>query len=583
MSDIDPSGPPAPPAADDAERMVAWLERLRETVAELARHQVALHRELATLADVVDALRRGETPPALERRLVAADAQPRSARRLLRALLARGVGLARRVVRADVDEVTLVPDPTRALTLPDDAERAELAIDATRGAPAAWIDTALLARAAEDLAFVELRGGPHRVLVGRRSLWSDGPGIEVRATGLEALPRHEIAGRRILLDGRLPTPDAITATTRGVTLDDPPGAGHRLPRGARRRRRRITAAAGAPPAASPPGDGVAVLLTVPWSRRLEPVVAQAPQLLGLPDDSPGATSSPQVVGLAASGDAATRVAPFGDVFAPPLRAAAAVALLRAHAIGHVLHVGPGDGCFDDEMLRTALGPLEVADLPLEAFPGLDAPLARPSWLHRRLQADDLLAAHLETRREISQTTTPDANDTVDASHTARRDDARRALGLATALGPDAVVIAQIADLVPAERPDDIVELAHRAPPGWHFVLAGRGPLAGTVQDLARWRGVESLHVLSDADPHRVFDAADVVLSCAEQRPLPTTELEALARGLPLVATEVDDLTERVETLLPAARARLRTAPAGDVDALVSALSAALPQPASDRR
>jgi glycosyltransferase involved in cell wall biosynthesis len=117
---------------------------------------------------------------------------------------------------------------------------------------------------------------------------------------------------------------------------------------------------------------------------------------------------------------------------------------------------------------------------------------------------------------------------------------RRELGL-----PDgAPLVGMVACLKPQKSPLDFVEVAARvaaADPRAEFVLAGDGELRGRVQERARALGLGGrLHLLGwRRDIPRVMAALDVLVLTSLWEGLPRVIPEAIASGVPVVATAID--------------------------------------------
>ncbi len=119
------------------------------------------------------------------------------------------------------------------------------------------------------------------------------------------------------------------------------------------------------------------------------------------------------------------------------------------------------------------------------------------------------------------------------------------------LGAHTPVVGNVASLTPAKQPVLLVEsFAQLATGPWakaHLVLAGEGPLRGAVESRARALGVaERVHLLgARTDPEAVYAALDVLILPSRSEGLPNTLLEAMACGLPVVASAVGGITEVV--------------------------------------
>lgn len=149
--------------------------------------------------------------------------------------------------------------------------------------------------------------------------------------------------------------------------------------------------------------------------------------------------------------------------------------------------------------------------------------------------------------------------------------ARAVLGLS---GP---VVLWMGRFVPLKAPERAIHLAE-ALPGVTFVLAGDGPLAEALAARARALGVRVLlpGFVGGTTKERLLAAADALVLTSRILPggrsdsLPVVALEALASGLPVVATQVGGLASLG---LPAGQ--LHLVPEGDEPALAGALGQAL--------
>lgn len=152
-----------------------------------------------------------------------------------------------------------------------------------------------------------------------------------------------------------------------------------------------------------------------------------------------------------------------------------------------------------------------------------------------------------------------------------RDAARAALGLE----PGTLVLGTVARLDPVKALDVLLEAfarVSRAQPAVHLVVIGDGPEAGRLRALARTLGVDARVRFAGlvADASRLLPAIDVYVSASRREGLPLSLLEAMALGLPVVATRVpghvDVVAEGVTGLLAAQ---------GDPAGLAEALGALL--------
>jgi len=124
---------------------------------------------------------------------------------------------------------------------------------------------------------------------------------------------------------------------------------------------------------------------------------------------------------------------------------------------------------------------------------------------------------------------------------------RRELGV----GPDDLVIVQVARLdYLKDHATAVRTLAHvvRRRPDARLVLVGEGPEADRINDQVRRSGLEAnLRPLGlRQDVARLLAAADVFLLTSISEGIPLTLIEAMAAGLPVVATRVGGVAEVVE-------------------------------------
>ena len=128
--------------------------------------------------------------------------------------------------------------------------------------------------------------------------------------------------------------------------------------------------------------------------------------------------------------------------------------------------------------------------------------------------------------------------------TAMRDQARIELGLPAS----ARVVAGVGRLNPQKNfalfLDIAAQLAPRFP-GLHFILAGDGPEEKMLREKAAALGIADRVTFSGyvADTRLVYLAADVLLMPSRYEGLPMTLLEAMAMGLPVVASQLDGIAE----------------------------------------
>jgi glycosyltransferase involved in cell wall biosynthesis len=118
-----------------------------------------------------------------------------------------------------------------------------------------------------------------------------------------------------------------------------------------------------------------------------------------------------------------------------------------------------------------------------------------------------------------------------------RDEARRAIGC----DEDAVVFGFVGRLVPQKAPDVLLEAFARVvavAPHARLAIVGDGPVVTLLRELSRRLGVaEKVFLLGERDARGVLAGFDVFAMASRKEGLPYVVLEALAAGLPVVATE----------------------------------------------
>lgn len=182
-------------------------------------------------------------------------------------------------------------------------------------------------------------------------------------------------------------------------------------------------------------------------------------------------------------------------------------------------------------------------------------------------ADRLVSAGLRRRPVII----PNA---VTAPRMPDREEARRELGLSL----DTPVALCAARLVDQKRHDVLLRAWARLPPEFVLLIAGDGPNRQAVESLhAELALGERVQLLGNrTDVPRLLAAADIATLASDWEGLPVFVLEAMAVGRPVVATNVDGLTEVLRDgggLL---------VPPGSPDALAAALQRLLADGAARR-
>jgi glycosyltransferase involved in cell wall biosynthesis len=152
--------------------------------------------------------------------------------------------------------------------------------------------------------------------------------------------------------------------------------------------------------------------------------------------------------------------------------------------------------------------------------------------------------------------------------------ARAELGLPAA----GAVLGTVARFDPVKALEVLLEAVARLP-GATLVLIGDGPEAGRLRARARRLGIEPRVVFAGARPEAVrwFAALDAYVSASRSEGLPLALVEAMATGLPVVATRVSG---HVDTVTPGKTGAL--VPVDDPAALAAAVGALLADPARAR-
>ncbi|MEM8932250.1 MAG: hypothetical protein AAGE94_13800 [Acidobacteriota bacterium] len=562
MSRIPPDAP-----SDDAR-----VQRLHEAVRDLADRQEDLRRQLAALVEIVETLadrsaddaapsapRQVSLPPS--HRFGPPTTRPLPSRlrvaikhRLLGPVIARAKALWRASRRIAPPTWSRTDTPPLELVVGDDAGQ----VRRWRSGPQLPVGVEALAlhvMAVEGLGALRLLAPKIATGDARRDtldvLWVRGALVDEPTTGapthldLDAMPRDRPVAKTVHLFGDAeptevpPLPGAESLVSVGPWAFHPKA----------RRPPEATLALGGL-AVEPGPPTTAIVLTHPltggldrWiGRMIRESLTTRPVFVAQMTVEGSAPAHP-ILDLAALG---ATVWPFADLVSAELRDAVLRQLLHHHRVDHLIHVGTGRGIFDtgDAGLREMLGTIRVVDLPLAHFPASTV-VARPAdWVDVTLTTDDASSSGSSAIRLPADpvgSPRPDRSGSVEA---------RQRLGLD--LGADDRLVVWQGDLVPEERPEDAVALADRLrDEPIHVLLVGRGPLAGTVDDLARFLKPPRLRRLPSAEPIDLLAAADLVVSTAERLPFPWWPQAARAAGLPVVeaAGTVDTLADRVRSTL----------------------------------
>lgn len=115
---------------------------------------------------------------------------------------------------------------------------------------------------------------------------------------------------------------------------------------------------------------------------------------------------------------------------------------------------------------------------------------------------------------------------------------------------DKIVVGMVACFKPQKAPVDFVEVAARVlkeTGAAHFVMAGDGELRPQIEERIRKLGIEGQFTLLgwQKDMPEVYRSLDVVVLTSLWEGLPCVFSEAMAVGLPIVATNVDGAREAI--------------------------------------
>lgn len=116
-------------------------------------------------------------------------------------------------------------------------------------------------------------------------------------------------------------------------------------------------------------------------------------------------------------------------------------------------------------------------------------------------------------------------------------------------------------------------------PDAHWVIVGDGPERQSIEDLAADLKIDDrIHLLGTRlDTPRILAGLDLLTLCSLNEASPVSILEALACGVPVVATDVGSVSESVKDGVTG-----RLIASEDIDAMVDAVGSLLANPASRR-
>ena len=181
--------------------------------------------------------------------------------------------------------------------------------------------------------------------------------------------------------------------------------------------------------------------------------------------------------------------------------------------------------------------------------GYQKRLQRLAWgrADRVLSVSSLLAARMARETGFPVERIHTIRNGVDLSRfgTHSRADARAALGIA----PEALVIGTAGRLVPVKDHATLLEAVAQLPPhlGATLLMAGDGPLRPQLEAAVTRLGIhDRVRMLGHCpDIEKVLAALDVFVLSSVSEGLSNTILEAMAGGLPVVATRVGGTEELV--------------------------------------
>jgi glycosyltransferase involved in cell wall biosynthesis len=127
---------------------------------------------------------------------------------------------------------------------------------------------------------------------------------------------------------------------------------------------------------------------------------------------------------------------------------------------------------------------------------------------------------------------------------------RQRIRAAMAKNPDGPVIITVGRFAPPKALDDLVKAfarLHKLHPAASLVMVGEGELFNEIQVLVRELKLEGNVSLlgSRTDIPGLLAASDIFVSSSVREGLPLAILEAMAAGLPVVATDVGDISQVV--------------------------------------
>jgi glycosyltransferase involved in cell wall biosynthesis len=156
---------------------------------------------------------------------------------------------------------------------------------------------------------------------------------------------------------------------------------------------------------------------------------------------------------------------------------------------------------------------------------------------------------------------------IDLDAVAPGADARESVRAELGIGGDEVVVVTVANYRAQKAYDNLLAAAVAAP-GIRFVAVGQGPLEGEITALHEQLGLGDRFILTGfrPDARRILAAGDIFTLASHYEGYPVALMEALALGLPVVATAVGGVADAVRDGVEG-----RLVPPGQPDELAKAI------------
>ncbi len=140
---------------------------------------------------------------------------------------------------------------------------------------------------------------------------------------------------------------------------------------------------------------------------------------------------------------------------------------------------------------------------------------------------------------------------IDTRHVRRHLTERTAVRAELGIGDDDVLAVTVANLRRAKGYPTLIEAARLVAdqePSIHFVAAGQGPLEDELRARVTAAGLDARFRMLGyvPDAARLIAGADLLVLASDHEGLPLAVMEALALGVPVVATRVGGIPELVE-------------------------------------